>query len=293
MHFILYLFAPNYSRLGTHIDRGIAEPHRYLERLTHFGMIPGIWAGAAIWAPYYGLLSVSQPSVPSFSGVTACFSGQIQPHLLEPFSHTSQSLNAYSGQSWGGGHVSEVEGGEGKGRAPSCVTVRGFWWGKLMESGGERRTSCSASIYKTVICGSVSGRQKRRGVAGWAGSLFSFMTHTQPNCENPLCVETPGQICLRQTLGKNIDISQWNWKMAVQLSFQQEQWTFSTFFCSLAQSLAPPIKATGVTPLLRPGVQALWPDSHAALAWKEQKWSWTLLSAGQEQSKTVDFYKTS
>lgn len=62
--------------------------------------------------------------------------------------------------------MSEVEGGEGgKGGAPSCMTVRGFWWGTLMESGGERRTSCLAAIYKTVIWGSVSGRQKRRGVA--------------------------------------------------------------------------------------------------------------------------------
>lgn len=202
MHFILYLFAPNYSRLGTYIDRGIAEPHRYLERLTHFGMILGFGLGQPSGPHTMGCwVSHNLPS-PRLVGWQLASVVRSSPHLLEPFSHTSQSLNGYSGQSWGGDHVSEVEGGEGKGRAPSCVTVRGFWWGKLMESGGERRTSCSASIYKTVICGSVSGRQKRRGVAGWAGSLFSFMTHTQPNCENPLCVETPGQICLRQTLEK-------------------------------------------------------------------------------------------
>lgn len=68
----------------------------------------------------------------------------------------------------GSGCMPEVEsrGGErGKGGDPSCMTVRGFWWGKLTESGGERRTSCFAAIYKAVIWGSVSGRQKQRGVA--------------------------------------------------------------------------------------------------------------------------------
>lgn len=67
--------------------------------------------------------------------------------------------------------MSEVGGGvqrgeEGKGSPPSCMTVRGFWCGNLMESGGERRTSCLAAIYKTVIWGSVSGRQKQRGRSG-------------------------------------------------------------------------------------------------------------------------------
>lgn len=64
--------------------------------------------------------------------------------------------------------MSEVEGGEereGKRGAPSCMTVRGSWWKNLMESGGERSTSCLAAIYKTVIWESVSGRQKQRGVA--------------------------------------------------------------------------------------------------------------------------------
>lgn len=61
--------------------------------------------------------------------------------------------------------MSEVEGGEGKWGAPSCMTVRDSWWRNLKESGGEKRTSCLAAIYKTVIWGSVSGQQKQRRVA--------------------------------------------------------------------------------------------------------------------------------
>lgn len=56
-------------------------------------------------------------------------------------------------------------GDRGRGGDPSCMTVRGFWWEKLTESGGERKSSCLAAIYKTVIWESVSGRQKQGGVA--------------------------------------------------------------------------------------------------------------------------------
>lgn len=114
--------------------------------------------------------SVSQPSIFLFNWVTALlWWSNPAPNLLDLFSHGKpipKQLPWASLKGWlharGGGWRGGKRGERGD---PSCMTVRGFWWGKLTESGGERRTSCLAVIYKPVIWESVSGQQKQRGVA--------------------------------------------------------------------------------------------------------------------------------
>lgn len=64
--------------------------------------------------------------------------------------------------------MSEVEGREGRRGEVGSFQLhdcQGLLVEELKESGSEKRTSCLAAIYKTVIWGSVSGQQKQRRVA--------------------------------------------------------------------------------------------------------------------------------